>query len=70
MNNPGSNSLSATRRGFLQRFLAAAAGVFAMATAEKAIAQEASSEDKPASAQSQGYRETDHIRAYYRTARF
>ena len=62
------SSADKTRRRFLMAFGAGAAGAAsasALAAAPAAIVPQAA----PATPQSQGYRETEHVRTYYATTR-
>lgn len=68
MKNP--DSLNATRRGFIHKLLVATGGLFALTAAGKVTAQEAAPGKPVEQAQSSGYRESEHVRAYYRAARF
>ncbi|HUL13596.1 MAG TPA: hypothetical protein VLU73_15710 [Methylococcaceae bacterium] len=65
------DSPDSARRGFIHRLLATVGGLFAPAAAGKVTAQAPVPEENvPEQPQSRGYRETDHVRAYYRAARF
>lgn len=57
-----------TRRGFLARLAGLAAGVGLLA-AKPAETQAEPAAEKPEKPESSGYRETEHVRAYYRSAR-
>lgn len=59
---------AATRRQFLHNLLAVAGGVAAWVVAGQASAEQAAPLKRKSAAK--GYRETEHIRAYYRAARF
>lgn len=59
------------RRSFLGKVLGGVGGGLALAVSGKLAAGERPPSEAAASLpESQGYRETDHIRAYYETARF
>jgi hypothetical protein len=58
-----------TRRGFFARLAGLAAGV-GLVAAKPAETQAEPVAEQPEQPESSGYRETDHIRAYYRSARF
>jgi len=67
------NSASKSRRSFLLKGIAAVGGAATFVAAGKSGAVEAHKvEAKPAAAapQVKGYRETPHIREYYKRARF
>ncbi len=53
------------RRGFFGQFF----GLVAAASTLTLLKPSAGQEDKTASKQVQGYRETEHVRQYYRSAR-
>lgn len=61
------------RRAFMKGVAATGAGVAVVAAGGAAAVTELSAEQKPeaaAPAKSQGYRETAHVREYYRLAQF
>jgi hypothetical protein len=63
------NSRNRTRRQFLRR-AATAGGMVAFATqVPRLMAQPVAGEDRPESAPGHAYRETEHVRKYYETAR-
>ncbi|MEN8259381.1 MAG: twin-arginine translocation signal domain-containing protein [Pseudomonadota bacterium] len=67
----GQPKMNKTRRGFLRKALAAIGGGLMLAASGKLSAQDPpAAEKKDPDAESAGYRETDHIRAYYDSARF
>lgn len=57
-----------TRRGFLARLAGLAAGAGLIA-ASPATTQAEPVAEQPETPESGGYRETEHVRAYYRSAR-
>jgi hypothetical protein len=57
------------RRNFLQKALAVMTAGVAFTAARKAKADSATAEDASGGRESSGYRETEHVRAYYRSVR-
>lgn len=63
---------SKPRRSFIRRMTALVGGLFGAFVSQRgACAEEIRSPEKPAvEPAKKGYRETEHVRAYYDTARF
>lgn len=59
----------ATRRDFLRKMATAGGAAATLAATGGAAAQPATEVAARGETQPTGYRETDHVRAYYRTAR-
>jgi hypothetical protein len=60
-----------SRRGFLRTLLMSAGGLFGLAALKQsAVAAVETPEPPAAEPAKQGYRETEHVRAYYDAARF
>ncbi|SFC28722.1 formate dehydrogenase region TAT target [Marinospirillum celere] len=68
-NNNSSPTSQAERRRFLKSMAGASAAVGLAATAGNALAATDTSSEIDTKDQAQGYRETDHIRAYYASCR-
>jgi len=68
MSKHKSDNTDAGRRQFMKTLAVAGSAVAAVAVAGEAAA-EAVEVSTPATQDSQGYRETDHVRAYYASAR-
>ncbi|HEY5719797.1 MAG TPA: twin-arginine translocation signal domain-containing protein [Gammaproteobacteria bacterium] len=62
-------SKQSARRDFLRKVAVAGGSVAVVAAAGKTIAAPAEPETQKPSRDAVGYRETDHVRAYYRTCR-
>lgn len=65
-----SSGTRAARRSFIQTGLAALCGLVAFGTTSRLIADSNISAAPSRPVSKQGYRETDHVRAYYRSVRF
>jgi hypothetical protein len=60
-----------SRRGFLRTLLMSAGGLFGLAALKQTAAAMVGAAEPPAAEPAkQGYRETEHVRAYYDAARF
>jgi hypothetical protein len=60
-----------SRRGFLRKFMISFGGLFGLAALKQsAVAAVETPEPPAAEPAKQGYRETEHVRAYYDAARF
>lgn len=68
-NNKLNPTTQAERRRFLKSLAGASAAVGLAATAGNALAASDTNPELDAKEQAQGYRETDHIRAYYASCR-
>ena len=62
------DSKTVQRREFLKKTAVAGAAIGSGAVSSKALA--ATSDEMPQKTEQKGYRETDHIKEYYRLARF
>lgn len=69
---PTDDQTLTTRRGFFARLtgLAAGAGLLAAGPAETQAQPAAEAKEGQQQPESRGYQETEHVRAYYRSARF
>jgi hypothetical protein len=65
---PTGNQILSTRRGFLARLAGLATGAGLLA-AKPAETQAEPAAEKPEKPEPSGYRETEHVRAYYRSVR-
>jgi len=65
---PEENTVNAARRGFLRQAGLAGGAAAAVAVASPVLAQPEAPQE-PQAGDAQGYQETEHVRAYYQTAR-
>lgn len=66
-----SNQTRKSRRGFFRAAFAAVAGIGLFKTVEASIEDgKETANSEQSEVKSQGYRETEHVRTYYKKARF
>ena len=58
------------RRRFIKNLVFSVTSGFALICANRLTAKPQSKKPEPSQANTQGYRETEHVKAYYRSARF